>query len=131
MSLHCHCTALRLLLLLLQNFSGISGNSEQKKYFTDHWAAHTIQLFVAIKGNFCNLLFFWISRSDTEFPRDYLINVATCLFACHEMFICICTSWHYDIKTNSPCFNILHWTSFWFLQVNQQKRVWMVSTNNM
>ena len=36
-----------------------------------------------------------------------------------------------DIRTNSPCCSVLLWTSFCFLQVNQQKYVGMVSTNNI
>ena len=35
-----------------------------------------------------------------------------------------------NIRTNSPCCSVLPWTSFCFLQVNQQKRAGMVSTNN-
>ena len=54
-----------------------------KKYFTDSRTASTIQLFVAIKGNCAALFFFWTSCSEREFPRDYSINLATCLFACH------------------------------------------------
>ena len=53
-----------------------------KKYFTDHQTAKSIQLFVAIKGNFSFLLFFWRRRSKVKFPRG-LIDVATCLFALH------------------------------------------------
>ena len=33
------------------------------------------------------------------------------------------------IRTSSLCCNVLRWTSFCFLQLNQQKRVGMVSTN--
>ena len=33
------------------------------------------------KRNVSSLFFFWKSCSKGEFPRDYLINVATCLFA--------------------------------------------------
>ena len=36
----------------------------------------TIQLLVAIKGNYSGLFFFWKSRSKGEFSRDYLINIA-------------------------------------------------------
>ena len=36
-----------------------------------------------------------------------------------------------DIRTNGPCDNILLWTSFWFLQGNQQKYLGMISTNNV
>ena len=35
------------------------------------------------------------------------------------------------IRTNSPHWNVLLWTSFCFLKVNQQKPVGFVSTNNM
>ena len=52
-----------------------------KKYFTDHQAAHTIQLFVAIKRNFSGIFFFRISHKEEEFSRDYLVYVVTCLFA--------------------------------------------------
>ena len=54
-----------------------------KKYFTDHRAANIIQLFVAIKGNLSGVFFFWASSSEGKLPRNYLINVATCLFAHH------------------------------------------------
>ena len=33
------------------------------------------------KGNFSGLFFSRTSRSEGEFPRDYLINIVTCLFA--------------------------------------------------
>ena len=36
-----------------------------------------------------------------------------------------------DIRTNSHCYSVLLWTSFCFLQINQQQRVGMVSANNM
>ena len=36
-----------------------------------------------------------------------------------------------DIRTNNLCCSVLLWTSFCFLQVNQQKRVGLVSTNIM
>ena len=39
--------------------------------------ANTIQLFVAIKGNFSGVFFFEQSPSEGKFPRGYLINVAT------------------------------------------------------
>ena len=35
------------------------------------------------------------------------------------------------LRTNSPCNTILLWTSFYFLQVNQQKGVGMISTYNI
>lgn len=66
-----------LLPLLHTNFSKILGSPEQKIYF------HEIQLFVAIKGNFSCLFLFSTSRSKGKLPRDYLKNVATCLFAYH------------------------------------------------
>ena len=49
------------------------------KYSPNRQTANTSQLFVAINGNFSGLLFFWTSRSDGEFCRDYLMDVATCL----------------------------------------------------
>ena len=36
-----------------------------------------------------------------------------------------------NIRSNSLCSSGLFWTSFSFLQVNQEKRVGMVSTNNV
>ena len=36
-----------------------------------------------------------------------------------------------DIRTNSPCCNVLLWPNVYFLQVNQQKRIRMVSSNNI
>ena len=59
------------------------GEFGTKKYFTDHQTTNAIKLSVALKGNFSGLFFFWTSCSRVEFPKDYLINVATCLFACH------------------------------------------------
>ena len=50
-----------------------NGEFEAKKYFTDHWKANTIHLFVAVKGKcFWSILF-----PFPELPRDYTINVAT------------------------------------------------------
>ena len=66
-----------LFLLLLpfpRNLSEILRNSEQKKYFTDHRPANTVQVFVAIKGNFSGPFYFWTSRRKDKFLRDYLIN---------------------------------------------------------
>ena len=54
-----------------------------KKKFTDHQTATTIQIFVAIKGNFSGLIFFWTSCREGKFPQDYLINEANCLFTYH------------------------------------------------
>ena len=34
------------------------------------------------------------------------------------------------IRTNTPCCSVLPWTSFCFLQVNQQKHAGMISTYN-
>ena len=65
----------------LHHFSGITG-IRSKKYFADHGVANTIQLFVATKGNISGVLFYWKSRDEVEFPRDFLMNLATCLFAC-------------------------------------------------
>ena len=72
------CLFLLLLLLLLRrNFSRVLENWEQKNI--SQTIRYTNQLFVAIKGNFSGLFFFWTGRSEGEFPRDYLINPATCL----------------------------------------------------
>ena len=61
-----------------------------KKHFTEHQTAFfvcyfyaTIQLSDAIQRHFPGQLFFWTSCREGEFPRDFLINVATCLFAYH------------------------------------------------
>ena len=50
------------------------------RYFTGHWMANTIQLFVAIKGNVYGVLFFRKSHSERRFPRDYLIDYCSHLF---------------------------------------------------
>ena len=47
------------------------------KKFTDRRIANTIQLFVAITGNFCCPFFFLACRTKGKFPRDYLIIKAT------------------------------------------------------
>ena len=54
-----------------------------KIIFTDPGTANAIELFVDIIGNFSGLFIFWTSHGKGEFSRDYLINVATCLFAYH------------------------------------------------
>ena len=64
----------------------IIGKLEAKKIIENIFQTikldNAIQLFVAIKGSFSDL-FFWTSQSKGEFPRNYLINVTTCLFAHH------------------------------------------------
>ena len=46
------------LLLFLSTFFSTIAEFGAKKYFTDHRAADTIQLFVSIKENFSDLFFF-------------------------------------------------------------------------
>ena len=46
------------------------GEFVAKNYFTDHWTANTIHLFVDVKGSFSGLFFFWTTRTKGEFPRD-------------------------------------------------------------
>ena len=50
-------------------FSAITGNSEQKKYFTNHRVAKTIQLFVAIREVF--LLYYFSEQAPAKgnFPE--------------------------------------------------------------
>ena len=59
------------------------GEFGAKRYFTENPLANTSQLFLNIKGNSPGLFFFWTSPSEEKVPRDYLINLATCLFAYH------------------------------------------------
>ena len=40
-----------------------------KKYFTDHWAANIIKLFVAINRNFSGKFFFWTAKRN--FPETF------------------------------------------------------------
>ena len=100
------------------------GEFGAKKYFTDHRAANAIQLYLFLqKRNFLDLFFFRTSRSEGEFPRGYLINIAP-----------VC--WHIikiDISEQKPVYTVkiliseqtafaavpLLWTSFCFLQVSQ------------
>ena len=61
--------------------SGILGKSEQKIVLqTIEQLIQFIYLFLQ-KESFSGLLFFRVSWSEGEFPGDYWINVATCLFA--------------------------------------------------
>ena len=83
-------------------------------------AFDTIQLFDVMKGNLSTSLFcFWKRGSKGEFPKDNLVNAATCLYAYFKIDIQqltkTCRKWHDDIRTNSPCCNSLLWTSFLFL----------------
>ena len=57
------------------------GEFEAKIYFTDHWTANTIQLFVPIKVNFSALFFFWTTSSEGGIPK-------TLLDICGHLFIC-------------------------------------------
>ena len=47
-----------------------NGEFGAKKYFTDHRAANTNQLFVVLRGNFSGLFFFKKCRCKRELPRD-------------------------------------------------------------
>ena len=53
-------------------FPPITGNSEQKKYFTDHRAAKAIQLFVAMREVF--LLYYFSEQAPAKgnFPETTL-----------------------------------------------------------
>ena len=66
-----------------------------------------------------SLFCFWKRGSKGEFPKDNLVNVATCLYAYIKIDIQqwtkTCRKWHDDIRTKSPCCNSLLWTSFLFL----------------
>ena len=75
------------------------GEFGAKNYFTDLWTA-TIHSFVAVKGNFSGLCFFWTSPSEGEFPRYYLINVATCLFA-YKYISSDCSGFKYHLDQNA------------------------------
>ena len=84
---------------------------EWKNIFTDHQTSNIIYVFVAIKGIFSGPFIFWKSYSEEKFPRVYLINVGTCLFAYsqnrHNVMDKTIIKWPDDIRTNSPCCNIL------------------------
>ena len=43
------------------------GEFGAKQYVWDHLTVNTIQLFVAIKGNFSHPFFFWTSRNEGKF----------------------------------------------------------------
>ena len=70
-------------ILLVSNSFPEKREIRSKKYFTDLWTTNTIQLFVAIKGTSSGLFFIWTSRSEGEFSRCHLINIATFLFSHH------------------------------------------------
>ena len=57
-------------------------NSEQKKYFTDHMTANTIQLFVVIKGNSFWSILFMNKSSQRGIPQRLPEK-------CSQLFICI------------------------------------------
>ena len=83
---------------LLQN----NGESKQKSYLTDLWTADRIQLFIAIKWNLSDLIFFFEWRGVTQRLID----------KCSHLFICISLSYtlsngqkpvqNPNIRTNSP-----------------------------
>ena len=52
-----------------------NGEFGAKKYFTDYWPANTIQLFVALKGNFfCSILFLNKSPAYLNIMKKILSN---------------------------------------------------------
>ena len=61
----------------LHHFSGIMGNSEQKNISQTIEQLMQFIYLLLLKEIFSGLFFFWTSRSEREFPRDYLISVAT------------------------------------------------------
>ena len=46
------------------------GGIRSKKKFKDRRTANAMQLFVAIKGNYFGLFFFWTSRREGKFPKE-------------------------------------------------------------
>ena len=67
-----------------------------------------------------------------------LLDKCSCLFICISLKQLLSSEqtktflkWHDDTKTNRCCCNVLLWTSFCFLTVNQTKSVGMVSTNDV
>ena len=71
-------------LLLGRHLFGIWGNSEHKIILQNFKQLIQFSCFLLKKRNVTGLFFFWTGHSVGEFPRDYLINVATCLFSCHQ-----------------------------------------------
>ena len=62
--------------IFFTNFPEYQGIRSKKIIYKPR-TADTIQLFVAIKAS--GLFFFWTSRGEGEFPRNYLINAFSCL----------------------------------------------------
>ena len=92
-----------------------------KRLFYRSSNSYAIQLFIPIKGNFSRLFFFRISRSEGEFRRGYLLNIATCTCLFHvinidlKLWIKACLHCKNPIiKTNSLYCSCLLWTSFSF-----------------
>ena len=125
----------------LHHFSRITGKSNDelgaKKYFTDHWTGITIQLFVAIKGNFFWSILF-LNKSEQRGIPQILLDKFTNLFICTSLKQTlsngqkpVSTVKIVISKRITLTANCLLQTSFCILKVDQQKRVEMVSTNNM
>ena len=64
------------------DLSGITRNSEQKIFYRPSNSQYN-SVICCNKSNFSGLVLFWISHSKVEFPGEYLIHVATRLFAYH------------------------------------------------
>ena len=75
------CLGIASFFFFYQRFLQYWGNSGQKKYFTDRWTANIV---ICCCKNFFGLLFSSKFGSEGKFPRDYLLNVAICLFTYHE-----------------------------------------------
>ena len=67
--------------MTVPGLSGILGNSEQKSVLQAIEQLIQFSYLFLQKRNFSGLLFFRVSWSELEFPGDYWINIATCLFA--------------------------------------------------
>lgn len=63
-----------------KRFWNIGGGNLGQKYILQT-VEQLIQLFVAAKVSFSGLLYFSTFGSEGKFPRDYLPNMAICLFA--------------------------------------------------
>ena len=121
----------------LRHFSGITGRLNYefgaKRYFTDHWTANLIPLFVVITGNFfCSILF--VNKSQGRAIRQTLLD------KCSYLFICIALKYTLS-NIQNPVWIVkillpeqialaamfLPWVSFCFLK----ERVGMVYANSI
>ena len=112
-------------ILTLSTFSYLSAASKHTG-----WAC---SLFLLLFCNLCALQLLCLDRFIKMNPSSmqiFLMRLKLRLDLTLLKLVCL-NCQKSNIRTNSPCYSVLLWASFCFLQFNHQKCAGMVSTNNI